>query len=52
MAEEPDFSSRLRRRREKLEAMDREEDGEAALDLLERAVEAAESLGSELEGEK
>lgn len=52
MTENADFSSRLRAIREKMEALDREEDADAAVDLMEEAVEEAEGLGAELEGEK
>lgn len=52
MTEEADYRSRMRSIREKLEAMDNEQDADAVLDLLEEAVEETERLGSELEGDK
>ncbi len=52
MTEMEGFAERMEAVRKKMEAVDREEDVDAALALLEEAVEEVEALGRELEGER
>ncbi|MBC7253949.1 MAG: hypothetical protein H5T72_08280 [Actinobacteria bacterium] len=52
MSEELEITGRLKAIRQKMEALEREEDVDAAVELLEEAAMEAERLGAELEGEK
>lgn len=52
VSEDPVFEERLEAVKERLEALDREEDMDQAVSLLEDAVALVEGLGSELEEEK
>jgi hypothetical protein len=52
LSEDLEIAGRLKAIREKVEALEREEDVDAAAELLEEAVMEAERLGAELEGEK